>query len=412
MAVQIRGTGSCVPEKILENRELEQMVETADAWIRERTGICRRHIAGKETVVDMGTKAAMQALQRSGISAQEIDLLIVSTLSAETVMPSVSCRIQERIGAQRAVCFDLNAACSGFLLAYQSAEAYLESGFCKTALIIGGERLSDIVDWADRNSCILFGDGAGAVVLTGIAKKGYRFISHSDGSMGNALVLERRYDRNLKTEQESPDRNKDAASKVRMDGQAVFRFAVRKVPQVIEEVLLANGLSGQEIDCYVLHQANRRIVEAVARRLGEPLEKFPMNLQNYGNTSSASIPILLNELDQSNRLKTGDRIVMAGFGGGLTWGASIVEWISSKRKKETSIMFEEIKAIVAENLGADKASITPETSFLEDLKADSLDLFEMVMAFEEHFGVEIPAEDLEQLKTVGDVASYVESHKA
>ena len=327
MAVEIRGTGSYIPEKIVENRELEQMVETTDVWIRERTGICRRHIAEKETVVDMGTQAAVQALQHSGISAQEIDLLIVSTLSAETVMPSVSCRIQERIGAVRAVCFDLNAACSGFLLAYQSAEAYLESGAYKTALIIGSERLSNIIDWKDRNSCILFGDGAGAVVLTCTEKKGYRFISHSDGSMGNALMLEHHYDRNLETKQHRLSLEQGAASKVCMDGQAVFRFAVRRVPQVIEEVLCINGLSREKIDCYVLHQANQRIVEAVAERLKEPLEKFPMNLQNYGNTSSASIPILLNELDQSKRLKKGDRIVMAGFGGGLTWGASIAEWI-------------------------------------------------------------------------------------
>lgn len=242
-------------------------------------------------------------------------------------MSSVSCRIQERIGAVRAVCFDLNAACSGFLLAYQSAEAYLESGAYKTALIIGSERLSNIIDWKDRNSCILFGDGAGAVVLTCTEKKGYRFISHSDGSMGNALMLEHHYDRNLETEQHRLSIEQSASSKVSMDGQAVFRFAVRRVPQVIEEVLCINGLSREEIGCYVLHQANQRIVEAVAKRLKEPLGKFPMNLQNYGNTSSASIPILLNELDQSKRLKTGDRIVMAGFGGGLTWGASIAEWI-------------------------------------------------------------------------------------
>ena len=167
----------------------------------------------------------MQALQHSGISAKEIDLLIVSTLSAETVMPSVSCRIQERIGAVRSVCFDLNAACSGFLLAYQSAEAYLESGAYKTALIIGSERLSNIIDWKDRNSCILFGDGAGAVVLTCTEKKGYRFISHSDGSMGNALMLEHHYDRNLETEQHRLNIEQSASSKVSMDGQAVFRFA-------------------------------------------------------------------------------------------------------------------------------------------------------------------------------------------
>ena len=190
-----------------------------------------------------------------------------------------------------------------FLLAYQSAEAYLESGAYKTALIIGSERLSNIIDWKDRNSCILFGDGAGAVVLTCTEKKGYRFISHSDGSMGNALMLEHHYDRNLETEQHRLSIEQSASSKVSMDGQAVFRFAVRRVPQVIEEVLCINGLSREEIGCYVLHQANQRIVEAVAKRLKEPLGKFPMNLQNYGNTSSASIPILLNELDQSKRLK-------------------------------------------------------------------------------------------------------------
>ena len=188
-------------------------------------------------------------LQRlhSGISAKEIDLLIVSTLSAETVMPSVSCRIQERIGAVRAVCFDLNAACSGFLLAYQSAEAYLESGAYKTALIIGSERLSNIIDWKDRNSCILFGDGAGAVVLTCTDKKGYRFISHSDGSMGNALMLEHHYDRNLETEQRRLSIEQSASSKVSMDGQAVFRFAVRRVPQLrVQADDAAAGKSGDK----------------------------------------------------------------------------------------------------------------------------------------------------------------------
>ena len=292
------------------------MVETTDVWIRERTGICRRHIAEKETVVDMGVQAAMQALEHSGISAKEIDLLIVSTLSAETVMPSVSCRIQERIGAVRAVCFDLNAACSGFLLAYQSAEAYLESGAYKTALIIGSERLSNIIDWKDRNSCILFGDGAGAVLLQAAEGKTYRPAAHSDGSGGAALTGPGVRNRIRSIDK---DGRESKTEYITMNGKDVFQFAVRKVPQVIQEVLKENELSVEDIDWFVLHQANARIVDAVARRLRLDIGKFPMNLQDYGNTSSASIPILLNELNRKGVLKKRTEI-----GSGRIWSRIVL----------------------------------------------------------------------------------------
>ena len=323
MAVEIRGTGSYIPEKIVENRELEQMVETTDVWIRERTGICRRHIAEKETVVDMGTQAAVQALQHSGISAQEIDLLIVSTLSAETVMPSVSCRIQERIGAVRAVCFDLNAACSGFLLAYQSAEAYLESGAYKTALIIGSERLSNIIDWKDRNSCILFGDGAGAVFVRADNTKRYVAVTGSDGQKGDVLQAGRIPLKNLLVKNVFTDTDYYMS----MNGQEVFKFAVKTVPEAIRQVTEKAGVALDEIDCFLLHQANVRIIASVAKRLGIPEDKVPVNLNHYGNTSAASIAILLDEVRRERRFSPGSRLVLAGFGGGLTWGASIAEWI-------------------------------------------------------------------------------------
>ena len=325
--MEIRGTGSYLPGKIITNDDLSEVVDTNDEWISSRTGICQRHISEGETTSEMAARAAVVALEDAEVSPEEVELIIVATMTGDGAMPGTACKVQKEIGAVHAACFDLSAACTGFVFALNTANAYLASGMYRNALVIGADMVSKVIDWTDRATCVLFGDGAGAVVLTCTDKKGYRFISHSDGSMGNALMLEHHYDRNLETEQHRLSIEQSASSKVSMDGQAVFRFAVRRVPQVIEEVLCVNGLSREEIDCYVLHQANQRIVEAVAKRLKEPLGKFPMNLQNYGNTSSASIPILLNELDQSKRLKTGDRIVMAGFGGGLTWGASIAEWI-------------------------------------------------------------------------------------
>ena len=307
MIGKICGTGAYVPPNVMDNNDLSKLVETSDEWIRERTGIVRRHIADGENTVSMVVKSAESALKNANISAEEIDFIIVSTISSNVILPCAACEVQKEIGAVNAVCFDLNAACSGFLFAYNTAQAYIASGIYRTGIVIGAECLSNLIDWKDRGTCILFGDGAGAVVVK--AKEGTQpsIITHSDGEKGKALTCEQN-------------------DFIHMDGQEVFKFAVKQVPKCICELLEANGLKKEEIHYFILHQANRRIVEAVAKRLKIEIEKFPMNLQEYGNTSSASIPILLDEMNQKGLLRKGMKIVIAGFGAGLSWGASLIEW--------------------------------------------------------------------------------------
>ena len=306
MKAVVCGTGSSVPACVWDNDDLSRMVDTNDEWIRERTGIITRHIAKEETCVSMASEAARRALAQAGIPAEEVDLLIVSTISSNIVLPCTACEVQKEIGAVNAVAYDLSAACTGFVLAYQSAQSFLQAGIYRTALLIGSECLSNLVNWKDRGTCILFGDGAGAAVIW---------------EKGDALKCKSMMDGEKENQKQHPEEYK-----MQMDGQAVFKFAVRQVPAVIKEVLEKNNLSLEEIDWIILHQANRRIVEAVSRYLNVPLEKFPMNMQEYGNTSSASIPILLDEMNRNQRLKKGQKIVLAGFGAGLTWGASVLEW--------------------------------------------------------------------------------------
>lgn len=322
----IAGTGSYVPQFILENQKLEQMLDTSDTWISQRTGIKRRHIATCETTTFMAAQAARRALENARVSPEELNLILVSTISPDTVMPGIACGVQKEIGASNAFCFDLSAACSGFLMAYNTANAYMSAGWCKTVLVIGSESLSKLTNWEDRGSCVLFGDGAGAVVVKRKEGEDYIPVSCSDGSLGHALTLQSPYTQNpfMTDNQNQPKEVSDYFMK--MKGRQVFEFAVRKVPQIIEEVLKENHLQKKDIDLYVLHQANERILEAVAKRLEEPLEKFPRNMREYGNTSSASIPLLLDELNRGGRLKAGMKLVLAGFGGGLTWGANIVTW--------------------------------------------------------------------------------------
>ena len=313
--IRITGTGSALPGRIVTNKELEQMVETSDEWIRERTGIAERHVSVGETVVTLASEAARKALEQAGKRAEEIDLILVATSSSETVFPNTSCEVQKAIGAVHAWGYDLNAACSGFILALNTAQSYIRSGLVKTALVIGAEKMSRIVDWKDRGTCILFGDGAGAVVLRGeeseSAEAVYTAMAHSAGDKGEALTLQ------YGTE-ETPV--------IRMDGQAVFKFAVRKVPEIIEEMLKKADVSREDVDYFVLHQANRRIIEAAAKRVGVEIEKFPMNLGEYANTSAASVPILLNEMNRDGKLKRGQKIILAGFGAGLTWAGCLMEW--------------------------------------------------------------------------------------
>ena len=320
MIGRIYGTGAYAPMKILHNNDIAKMVETSDEWIQERTGVVRRHIIEADTTVTMAAKAALRALTDGNIKPEEVDLIIVSTFSSNVLLPCAACEVQKEIGAINAACFDLNAACTGFLFAYNTAQMYIASGMCKTVLVIGSESLSTLVDWSDRGTCILFGDGAGATVLK--AEEGMLFpiIMHSDGTKGEALTCESRHQKDWQ-----PGKKEDKTF-MRMDGQAVFKFAVKQVPACITELLELNNLTTKDIDYFVLHQANKRIVESVAKRLHTEIEKFPMNLAEYGNTSSASIPILLSEMKEKGILKRGQKIVMAGFGAGLSWGASLLEW--------------------------------------------------------------------------------------
>lgn len=333
VSIRITGTGIALPGRIVTNKELEQMVETSDEWIRERTGIGERHVSVGETVVTLASEAARKALEQAGKRAEEIDLILVATCSPEQYLPCCACQVQADIGAVNALAFDVNAACSGFLFALNTADAYLRMGLAENALIIGSEVLSKLVDWTDRSSCILFGDGAGAVVVeqcevsSGILGRAL----HSDGAGGGVLQCGARelttpYARTsaAKTDQNQP--MDDREHFIQMDGQEVYRFATRRVPQCIEEALSDAGLTVPDIDLFVLHQANARIIDAVAKRLHADREKFPTNLERVGNLSSASIPVLLDELHKQGKLHRGDRIVLAGFGAGLTIGACVMTW--------------------------------------------------------------------------------------
>ncbi|MDO5408987.1 MAG: beta-ketoacyl-ACP synthase III [Lachnospiraceae bacterium] len=304
---RILGTGSYLPDHTVTNDDLSQIVDTSDEWIRTRTGICSRHIAKGETTADMAAEAARRALSFSGMQAEELDMILVATVSPNKAMPNTACQVQAKIGADKAVCFDLNAACSGFLFALSTAAAYIQAGVYQNILVIGAEALSTLVDWKDRGTCILFGDGAGAAVVTAEEDGVIDQLSGSDGKKGPVL-------------------NCDTGSTISMNGQEVFKFAVSKVPEIVNALLEKNQMSAEDVDFYILHQANKRIIDSVSRRLKQPEEKFPMNLDSCGNTSGASIPILLDELNRSGKLLRGQTLVLSGFGAGLTWGAILMKW--------------------------------------------------------------------------------------
>lgn len=272
----ICGTGSCVPVHTLDNHDIAKLVDTSDEWIRERTGVVRRHIIEKETTVSMAAEAGKRALEDARIGADEVDMILVSTISSDVVLPCAACEVQRLLGAENAVGFDLNAACSGFVFAYQTAQAYIASGMCRTVLLIGSESLSNLTDWQDRGTCILFGDGAGAAVVRAVEGRSYKIAAHSDGGKGEALTCKSRF---VKDWKKIPEKD----TYMKMDGRAVFQFAVKRVTEVIGEILRKNEMEIEEIDYFILHQANRRIVEAVAKRLKIEIDRFPMNLpRNMG----------------------------------------------------------------------------------------------------------------------------------
>lgn len=322
MTTRILGTGSYLPNRIVTNDELSTMMDTSDEWIRTRTGIGSRHISDGDSTSDMAAKAAVAALKDAATDADEIELIIVATFTGEQLMPNIASKVQAKIGAANAVCFDLSAACSGFLFALNVAHGFIKSGIYKKALIIGAENLSKTVDWNDRSTCVLFGDGAGAAVVGADENGMVDFVMGSDGTRGEVLYMNGRDLSNPFVKNQGESSN----PWMYMNGQEVFKFAVRKVPECIEELLAKTETSKEDIDYFVLHQANIRIIESVSKRLGVDMDKFPSNLVSCGNTSAASIPILLDKMNKEGKLHKGDKLVLSGFGGGLSWGAAYIVW--------------------------------------------------------------------------------------
>lgn len=320
MTIRIVGTGSFLPENIMTNDDLSKIMDTSDEWISTRTGIRSRHLAKEETTAQMSAQAAEQALAEAGMKAEDLDLIIVGTVSGDYVTPSTACQVQSMIGAHNAVAFDVNAACSGFMFAMNTAYAYIQSGVYQNALIIGAETLSKLMDWNDRSTCVLFGDGAGAAVVKADEKGLLTFTQGSDGAKGMVLSCKNRLNNNPLVQ------NPTDQDYVFMDGQEVYKFAVSTVPVSIKKVLDEAGLDVSEIKYFLLHQANIRIIQSVAKRLKVDLDKFPTALEHCGNISAGSVPVLLDEVNQKGMLQRGDKIVMAGFGAGLTWSAAVMEW--------------------------------------------------------------------------------------
>lgn len=322
---RIAGTGSYLPERVMTNFDLEKFLETSDEWIVTRTGIRERRIAADgESTSDLATRAAQRAMEMAGVTAEEIDLIIVGTITGDFPWPATACLVQQQLGNKGAIAFDLSAACSGFVYALATATRYIETGAVKKALVIGAEVLSRIVDWQDRNSCVLFGDGAGAVVLT--AEEGERGVLsthlHADGSYWELL-----YQQGFGSRHPATAAGIDARMPfLKMQGNEVFKVAVRSLSDVALESLAANGLTPADLALFIPHQANRRILEATSKRIGLEDRQVMINVDRYGNTSGASIPIALDEANRGGRIKQGDLVMFDAFGGGFTWGAALVRW--------------------------------------------------------------------------------------
>ncbi len=325
--VGILGIGSCLPERILNNSELEKMVDTSDEWIIKRTGISERRILDKDTpTYELGYKAGEMAIKDAGLTPEDIDLIIVTTETPDYLVPSASCIIQNKLGARKAAAFDLNAACSGFMYGITVAKQFLETGFCgyKHILVIGCEGLTKLTDYQDRATCILFGDGSGAAVM-GRVEKDYGILSSylgADGSEGHNITVPCL----TMTEKDLEVRPNEKKNSLWMNGSDVFKFAVKIMEQSTLKVLEDVNMSLDDVSLIVPHQANIRIIEGATKRLGVSPEKVFVNLDKYGNMSSASIPVALDEAVKNGTVKKGDNIVLVGFGGGLTWGAVLIKW--------------------------------------------------------------------------------------
>lgn len=319
---RIAGTGSYLPEKILTNADLEKMVETSDQWIRERTGIQQRHIAAEgQTTVDLAEQAARRAMEAAGVTADQLDLIVLGTTTPDIVFPSSACLLQARLGANGCPAFDVNAACSGFIFALTIADKFIRSGAVKTALVVGAETLTRMLDWSDRNTCVLFGDGAGAVVLKADAETGILSTHlHADGGKKELLYNPVGVSAGFR------EGEKNAGLRVLMAGSEVFKHAVKALDSVVDEALEANGVDRHQLDWLIPHQANLRIIEATAKRLEMPMERVVLTVHKHGNTSAASVPLALDEAVRSGKVQRGQLVLMEAFGGGFTWGSALMRY--------------------------------------------------------------------------------------
>jgi 3-oxoacyl-[acyl-carrier-protein] synthase III len=322
---RITGTGSFAPKKIIANGDLERLVDTSDEWIVERTGIRERRIAEKgQTTSDLAYEAGKRALKAAGLAADELDLIIVATMTPDMILPSMGCSLQEKLGARKAAAFDIYAACSGFIYGMSIADAFIKSGACKNILLVGAEILSRFTDWEDRSTCILFGDGAGAAVIQRHAgKRGILSTHlHSDGSLGDLIHVPAGGAQHPATH----DTVHKRMHYIKMKGNETFKAAVRALEGVVQEALDHNKVAPEEIDFLIPHQANLRIIQAMAQRLKMPMDKVVLTLPKYGNTSAASIPMALDEAVRDGRIKENHLLLFEAFGGGLTWASALVRW--------------------------------------------------------------------------------------
>jgi len=318
MSFIITGTGSGHPKKRVTNNDLVEFLDTSDEWITSRTGIKERRILTDESLLDISYEASVSALENAGVKAEQLDLIIYSTLQGDYISPSMSCLLSKRLGAVCSRQLDINMACAGFIFAFDTVDSYFKAGKAEKALVVCGEALSKVLDWNDRSTCVLFGDGAGAAVL----EKG-------DGLLDISLTVDGQYE-NLYVSiagSNNPffDQSEQKAF-LKMNGQEIYIFAVSSVVREIKKTLKNIGMTADQMDHYILHQANTRIIDSARKKLKQPPEKFPINLERYGNTSSASVPLLLDELNRSGRLKKGDRLILCSFGAGLVTGTCAVEW--------------------------------------------------------------------------------------
>ena len=324
--ITIIGSGSATANQILTNDDLSEIVETSDEWIQSRTGMRERHIcSADDSLANLATQAGMRALEMAGLAAKDLDLIILATSTPDDLF-GTAVKVQSQLGATRAMAFDLTAACSGFVVGLVTASQFIRTGVYRNVLLIGGDILSRWVDWSDRATCVLFGDGAGAVVLQGNDESDrlLGFEIYSDGSLNHCLNLPYQGEtKNLTTEKSV---GQGTYQPITMNGREVYRFAVAKVPEVIEKVLFKANITTDDIDWLILHQANQRIMDSVSDRLKIPSEKVISNVSKYGNTSAGSIPIALDEAVRAGNIKAGDLVIVSGFGAGLTWGATAFRW--------------------------------------------------------------------------------------